>query len=195
MGNVMVGTEKRRTARAGVVAGLLGMAVALAAGASCSSQESPGSPGPGPGPTSTTSTNPVAWSTSTVSLTAADFWIVADGQTYLANPNAVDVHSDPGDSMYTTLELVWTEHGREMRFFTYFYSDGSSSWWSNEMRTYNGQPSADWLFYTGMFFQSPYGSSFRGDIDLTNDASDSIRGELHLHGVVLSTPWSVRLGP
>jgi hypothetical protein len=83
----------------------------------------------------------------------------------------------------------------EVRFFTYFYSDGSSSWWSNEMRTYNGQASADWLFYTGMFFQTPYGSSFRGDVDLTNDAGDSIRGELHLHGVVLSTPWSVRLGP
>ena len=46
-----------------------------------------------------------------------------------------------------------------------------------------------------MFFQSPYGSSFRGDVDLTNDASDAIRGELHLHGVVLNTPWSVRLGP
>jgi hypothetical protein len=193
MGKVILGTEKRRTARAGVVAGLLGVAAALAGGAGCSSQASPGSPGPGP--TSTTSTNPVAWSTSTVSLTASDFWIIADGQTYLANPNAVDVHSDPGDSMYTTLELVWTEHGREMRFFTYFYSDGSSSWWSNEMRTYNGQPSADWLFYDGMFFQSPYGSSFRGDVDLTNDASDSIRGELHLHGVVLNTPWSVRLGP
>jgi hypothetical protein len=192
MGNVVVAAEKRGAARGGVVAGLLGMAV-LAVSAGCSSQASPASPGPGP--TSTTSANPVAWSTSTVSLTASDFWIVADGQTYLANPNAVDVHSDPGDSMYTTLELVWTERGREMRFFTYFYSDGSSKWWSNEMRTYDGQPSGDWLFYTGMFFQSPYGSPFRGDVDLKNDASDSIRGELHLHGLVLSTPWSVRLGP
>jgi hypothetical protein len=193
MGSVIVATEKRRTA-GGVVAGLLGMA-ALAVTAGCSSQASPAGPGSGPGPTSTTSANPVAWSTSTVSLTASDFWIVADGQTYLANPNAVDVHSDPGDSMYTTLELVWTEHGREMRFFTYFYSDGTSSWWSNEMRTYNGQASSDWLFYTGMFFQSPYGSAFKGDVDLTNDASDAIRGELHLHGVVLMTPWSIRLGP
>jgi hypothetical protein len=193
MGSVSVATKRRQTARAEVVVGLLGMAAALATGAGCSSQESPGSPGPGP--TSTSSMNPVAWSTRTVSLTATDFWIVADGQTYLANPNAVDVHSDPGDSMYTTLELEWIEGGREMRFFTYFYSDGSSSWWSNEMRTYNGQASADWLFYTGMFFQTPYGSSFRGDVDLTNDAGDSIRGELHLHGVVLSTPWSVRLGP
>ncbi len=194
MGNVIAAMEQRRTARGGVVAGLLGMA-ALAVGAGCSSQESPGSPGSGPGSPSSTSTNPVAWMTSTVSLHASDFWIVADGQTYLANPNAVDVHSDPGDSMYTTLELTWTERGREMRFFTYFYSDGSSNWWSNEMRTYNGQMTANWLFYTGMFFQTPYGNAFTGDVDLTNDASDPIRGELHLHGVVLTTPWSVRLGP
>ncbi len=166
-------TEKRSTPWVRAAAALMTVAVL---GAGCSSQMP-------------SAANQVAWSTETVSLTASNFWIVADGESYLANPNAVDVHSDPGGSTYTTLELIWTEHDREMRFFTYFQANGST-WSSNEMRTYNGQSSADWLFYDGTFFQSPYGTSFRGDIDLTNDATDSIRGELHLDGVVLTTPWS-----
>ena len=190
MGNAIEATEKRPATRGRAIAGLIAIAaVALAAG--CSSQVSPAGPGSTAGTTGTTGTtgNPVTWSTSTVSLSASDFWIVADGQTYLANPNAVDVHSDPGDATYTTLELTWTERGREMRFFTYFHADGTT-WWSDEMRTYNGQTTANWLFYTGMFFQTPFGSGFRGDVDLTNDASDPIRGELHLHGTVLRTIWS-----
>ena len=175
MGAVDVAGAMKKRSRTWVSAAVALMAVAVL-GTGCSSQMP-------------SAANRVAWSTDTVSLTASNFWIVADGETYLANPNAVDVHSDPGDPMYTTLELIWTERNREMRFFTYFQADGST-WSSSEMRTYDGQSSADWLFYSGRFFQSPYGTSFRGDIDLTNDATDSFRGELHLHGLVLSTRWS-----
>jgi hypothetical protein len=99
-------------------------------------------------------------------------------------------HSDPGFGTYTTLELIWTEGGREMRYFIYF-SANASGWWSSEMRTYNGQTGlADWLYYDGTFFQSPLGAAFHGDIDLTNAAGDPYRGELHLHGLVLSTTLS-----
>ncbi len=129
----------------------------------------------------------VTWQTATVSLQASAFWIVANGQCYTSRGAKVRVDGDPGWSRYTTLELTWTELGREMRFFTYFYAD-SSSWWSDEMRTYNGQqPYGDWLFYYGKFFTSPIGQSFHGDIDLTNDPQDEIRGELHLRGLTLST--------
>lgn len=133
------------------------------------------------------SANPISWHTSTVSLTAADFWIIADGQRYTSKGATVDVHSDPGDPTYTSLELTWTERGREMRFFTYFYAPDTTGWFSNEMRTYDGQVAPDWLFYKGTFFKSAIGAPFHGDLDLTNDPSDAIRGELHLHGVTLST--------
>ena len=137
----------------------------------------------------TSTTNPVAWQTSTVSLTATDFWIVADGERFTGT-GGIDVHSDPGYGAYTTLELIWTEKSREMRFFTYFNAD-PSGWWSNEMRTYNGQTgSADWLYYRGTFFKSPLGTPFQGDLDLTNVAADPYRGELHLRGLVLSTTLS-----
>jgi hypothetical protein len=129
----------------------------------------------------------VKWQTSTVSLQADAFWIVANGQCYTSRGVAVQVHSDPGGSQYTTLELVWTELGRQMRFFIYLYAD-SSSWWSDEMRTYDGQqPYSDWLMYHGQFFTSPIGQPFHGHIDLTNDPQDAIRGELHLHGLTVST--------
>ena len=133
---------------------------------------------------------PVFWQTPTVSLKATAFWIVADGKCYTSASAAVSVHSDPGDSRYTTLELTWTEDSREMRYFIYFAADGKG-WRSNEMRTYNGQrPYSDWLYYHGTFFQSPIGEAFTGDIDLTNDPTDTLRGELHLHGVTLSTTLS-----
>jgi hypothetical protein len=131
--------------------------------------------------------NPVAWQTPTVSLAADDFWIVANGTRFESKGAAVDVHSDPGDPTYTTLELRWGENGREMRFFIYFYAPDATGWFSNEMRTYNNAPVSDWLMYRGTFFLSPIGSAFHGDLDLTNSPSDAIRGELHLHGLRLST--------
>jgi hypothetical protein len=129
----------------------------------------------------------VAWQTPTVTLRACDFAIVADGKRYTSAGATVDVHSDPGDPVYTTLELIWTENDREMRYFIYFSAD-ATGWWSNEMRTYNGQlPNSDWLYYEGTFFKSPLGGTFVGDVDLQNEALDPFRGELHLHGLQLST--------
>jgi len=56
--------------------------------------------------TATCTPSPVFWQTSTVSLKAAEFWIVADGKCYTSASVAVNVHSDPGWSSYTTLELI-----------------------------------------------------------------------------------------
>jgi hypothetical protein len=134
---------------------------------------------------------PVTWQTPTVSFSARDFQILAGGQCFTSAGASVDVHSDPGTSTYTTLELIWTEHAREMRYFIYFSAD-SSGWWSDEMRTYNGQTAnPDWLYYRGSFFKSPIGGTFTGDLDLTSGADeDPLRGELVLRGVQLSTTLS-----
>jgi hypothetical protein len=130
---------------------------------------------------------PVSFKTATVSLQALQFWIVADGKCYTSAPAKVQVHSDPGGGTYTTLELTWNENNREMRYFIYFTAD-RAGWWSAEMRTYNGQqPYSDWLYYYGTFFKATIGQPFVGDIDLVNDPQDKIRGELHLHGLTLST--------
>jgi hypothetical protein len=134
----------------------------------------------------TPGSNPVAWKTSTVTLTAEDFWIVSDGQRFTSQVASIAVHSDPGDSKYTTLELIWTEHDREMRIILYFKAD-ADSWWSYEMRTYVGQEDGEWLYYHGPFIKTPMGAPFRGDIDFKNDSTDKFRGEIHLHGVEIIT--------
>lgn len=123
----------------------------------------------------------VAWETPQVSLTASDFAIVADGETYTSAAAKVTVHSDPGDATYQTLELEWRERNTEMRWYIYFTAD-ATQWWSNEMRTYNGH--GEWITYTGDFFRSPRGTAYTGDLDLS--AIDSgIAGRLRVHGLRL----------
>ena len=131
--------------------------------------------------------NGVSWQTSTVSLTADDFLIVADGKRFTAQGVIVGVDGDPSPTD-RSLTLTWEEHGVEMRLNMYFEAD-SQHWWVNEIRTYNGQASGgeDWLYYEGTFFESPIGGTYRGDVDLTNMGSDPYRGELHIHGMKLST--------
>jgi hypothetical protein len=77
-------------------------------------------------------------------------------------PGDVAVHSDPGWSSYTTLEVTWLDDGIEMRVFLYFASDGAD-WWISEMRTYNGDPSGEWITSTGEFLRTPLGRPFEGD--------------------------------
>ena len=130
---------------------------------------------------------PVDWETDSVRLTADEFYIVADGVQYLADVQDVEVESY-GYTDYCTLELRWYEHGNEMRLHVYFVSDGTY-WWSNEIRTYNGQsPDSDcldWIYYTGQFFKTKLGSPFVGDIDLTSDADNNFDGTIHFEGLEL----------
>ncbi|CAF1542238.1 unnamed protein product, partial [Rotaria sordida] len=77
------------------------------------------------------------------------------------------VHSDPGDANYTTLQVIWFEHGVEMRLFIYFRSNGKE-WWSFELRIYNGKQNADWIFFEGVFFKQLLGNSFKGDVQFYN---------------------------
>jgi hypothetical protein len=175
---------------------MLGLGCGMTPMESDDTDGSTGGGGPSPAsaaaPTGPCNGPPVAWKTGTVSLTADAFWIVADGQCYSSRGAAVEVHSDPGHSRYTTLELIWTEAGREMRWFIYLRAD-ASGWWSEEMRTYDGHlPDSDWLYYYGKFFASPIGQAFQGDLVLANDVQDKIRGQLHLLGLTLSTTMSGR---
>jgi predicted anti-sigma-YlaC factor YlaD len=53
--------------------------------------------------------NRVLWQTNVVQFDAADFWIEANGQRYTGTTMTPDVHSDPGDATYRTLEVVGEE--------------------------------------------------------------------------------------
>ncbi|HEV7527044.1 MAG TPA: hypothetical protein VGP92_18955 [Acidimicrobiia bacterium] len=109
---------------------------------------------------------PVHFATPQVGFTADALLIDAEGRQFTSSGQVVDVHSDPGDSKYTTLELTWRERGVEMRLYMYFASDGHD-WWATELRTYNGHASGDWIMYhsPSTYFRSPLGQPFAGNVD------------------------------
>lgn len=111
-----------------------------------------------------------------VSLTA-DALVIDVGGKQFVTAAPVRVHGDPGDPEYTTLELTWQEHGVEMRLSLYFSADGRE-WWSNEIRTYDGNANGEWIIYTGDFFRSPLGTPFTGDFTVATP--DPAVGRLHL---------------
>ena len=125
----------------------------------------------------------VHWATSTVTFDASAFSIDVGGEQFTATVPNVSVHSDPGDPKYTTLEIEWLEHGVPMRWYVYFHSNGTS-WWSDEMRTYDASAQGDWVYFSGDFFRSPLGTPFTGDLDLT--ASDhGVTSHLRVSGLRL----------
>jgi hypothetical protein len=128
---------------------------------------------------------PVFWQSENnlVQFKANDFLIEANGKTFTAQNTPVAIDSDPGSATYWTLEVTWQEHGVEMRMFIYFASDGRD-WWATEIRTYDGQADGDWIYYRGIYFESPLGRPFVGDLDLTDKATGDA---LHVHGLRLET--------
>jgi hypothetical protein len=132
-------------------------------------------------------TTAVRFETPQVTLTADHYWIEIGGTRYDPNGLKVDVHSDPGDSTYTTLELLWTVDGIEMGGNYYFRSDGDH-WWAYEIRTKNGKPPAtsDWVTFTGDHFVSPVGTPWTGTFDQT-DTENGVTSHLHIDGMTLTT--------
>lgn len=127
--------------------------------------------------------NQVSWQTDRVSLEADHFFLIADNDTFYANVPNVNVDFDPGDSSYCSLEIEWEENGIEMRLFIYFQADGAN-WWSDELRTYNGQPVGSWIYYTGEFFNSELGTAFTGSVELESDIGN-YAGKIHLDNLTL----------
>jgi hypothetical protein len=152
------------TARIAIVALLAGHLVACGAGG-----------GPDPGPDASGNGEPragISWRTPHVLFKAHSFRIDAGGQAFFGRIPQPRVHSDFLAPDYTTLEVTWLEHEVEMRLYIYFSTDGSE-WWSNELRTYDGNALGDWITYTGDFFRSALGQPFTDDIELTS-GSDAL---------------------
>ncbi len=140
-------------------------------------------------PTPTVSPHSVSWTTDTVSLSADDFYFIANGALFVpgrGNTPEVLVHSDPGNPGYTTLELEWKENGIPMQFYMYFKAE-NGTWYVSEMRTYNGIDNNSWLYYTNKapYFRTPVNQGF-----VANDATlnaDNNKGTLHFTNMKLLT--------
>ena len=51
-----------------------------------------------------------------------------------------------------------------MRVYLYLAAD-EDSWWVRELRTYDGQPTPDWITFPGPLFETPLGETYAGDVD------------------------------
>lgn len=146
--------------------------------------------GTGSSPNGTTvAGNPIHWATDVVDLKAADFWIEANGQRFRAAAVPASVYSDPGNPTSRTFEVEWTEHGVPMWFYLYLGGD-DTSWWVREIRTRDGHLNADWAALRGVWFKSPLGAAWTGDLDVTLTdvaAAGSTPTRVHLAGATLTT--------
>lgn len=149
-----------------------------------------------PTPTPTAVLHPISWQTDTVALSAEDFYVVAGGETFY--PTDVTVHSDPGNSTYTSLEATWYQAGVEMRLFMYFNAD-DNNWWSYEIRTYNGQTPGDWIYYTSgdPYFTTPIGIThlIKDTLTLTGDNTNPTVGSIYFKNLSLQAFTNLTVGP
>ena len=91
--------------------------------------------------------NGFTWETSHALLEAQGFYMLIKQRIFdLKNIENLSIHSDPGNSNYTTLEGTWNENGVEMRLNIYFKSN-ETHWSVDHIRTYDGSLSGGWLYY------------------------------------------------
>ena len=143
-------------------------------------------PGPSDAGDAVNTTNQIEWKTDVVALTAREFSIEVGGKTFHAATPTVDVHSDPGDATYRTLEATWKESGVEMRMNLYWAGDATASW-VNEIRIYDGEVSGHWLTAGGTYFKTPVGGGWTGDQDIVFADSSGRPARIHFGGLTLIT--------
>ncbi len=144
---------------------------------------------------STGSEQPIDWDTGCVRLTADWLRIVPDapgeGPDQVFTGERVALKSDPGDDTRRTLEATWLEDGSEMRVNLYLAAD-EDNWWVRELRTYDGQPTPDWITFPGPFFETPLDETHQDDVlldsALIEGAQGNVPGTFEIRGMTLSAP-------
>lgn len=138
-----------------------------------------------PTPTPIPEQNKISWQTPQVSLEADNFYILINDKKFLGNVEN-KLHSDPGNTTYTTLEVEWTENGIPMRFYMYFEAN-NDTWSVSEIRTYNGKNPGDWIFYDGFLGGKPGNPYINKVLDIKSKpvGSYNVPGEIHFENIKL----------
>lgn len=152
---------------------------------------------------------PIYWSTPYVTFEAEEFVIKVNNKVFTAMGQSVRLNSDPGkknigkedvhtiditpsgggiENDYTTLEVEWREHGVEMRLNLYFGA-GDTHWWVTEIRHYNGTQRGRWVYYRDIYFRTPRGESFMGDVELVAGPHNEAVGSLTIRNLKLTTAF------
>jgi hypothetical protein len=116
----------------------------------------------------------IHWQTETVTLSANDFYITANGKTFVGETSSLGIDSDPGNQSYTTLELAWYEHDVQMRLYLYF-SVVDEQWEVTEVRIYDGSSEPTWVYWQeGGYFKSNVGEGYSSDSFILEQGEYSI---------------------
>jgi hypothetical protein len=107
-------------------------------------------------------------------------------------PQRLSGGADPGDQLYTTLEVGWPDGGDGQRLNMYFAAD-ATHWWVSELRTYDGLVPADWIIYQGPFMRTPIGQAFRGGWQMAS-VDGALPGTVTFEGLTLE-PVGLGTGP
>lgn len=128
-----------------------------------------------------------SFETPTARLSADSIEVVNGDQVSI--PAAVAVHSDPGTSEFTSLELSWMDAGAERRLYIMFASDGAE-WWASEIRTTD--LAGEWVTTPEgqRWFTSPLGKAWTGDVDLPNLRISGLSIEAFLRPAPCDRPTS-----
>jgi hypothetical protein len=135
------------------------------------------------------------WSLEGYSFSFDDFLIEVNGKQYKAQSIPVKMEVSKGFESANTM-LIWSENGDEMRLNMYFKSDGRF-WWVDEIRTYDGNSPGEWVYYTGVFFKSPKGQAYVGDVTLISDLNkrNSTKSTLHFTNLRLECECAFQEAP
>jgi hypothetical protein len=105
------------------------------------------------------------WPSTSVVFEADDLRIKARGKTFRGVISAEFVQSWAGESS-RDYDIMWLEHGRDMRLDISFDSDGSD-YWISEWLVYDGTKNPEWVTFKGPLYKTPLDEPMEADVRLT----------------------------
>ena len=141
-----------------------------------------------------TSPPAIDWQTEVVHLRADSMALEANDLVFSTVGAPLGYGSDPGGPDYWTLEVDWTEHGVDQRLNIYFGSDGTD-WWVDEVRTYDGYPEGEWIYYQAPMPRAPLGEPVLGDVRLEGMGTGRPQSDLKVPGVLTISGMTLAVSP
>ncbi len=136
----------------------------------------------------------IDWRTEVVHLSADSMALEANDLVFTTVGAPLGYGSDPGGPDYWTLEVDWTEHGVDQRLNIYFGSDGTD-WWVDEVRTYDGYPQGEWIYYQAPMLRAALGETVLGDVRLEGVGTGRPESDLIVPGVLTIGGMTLAVSP
>jgi hypothetical protein len=125
-------------------------------------------------------TKRLQWPSPSVVFEADDLRIRTGDKTFKGMLSAEFIQSWAGED-YRNYDVMWLEHGREMRMDITFGSDGTD-YWIKRWLVYDGTKDPGWVTFRGPLFKTPLHEPMEADVRLTKGKGKD-RLELRVDGL------------